>query len=80
MIEVGGSSTVAGGGDPNALSGKVKKAKVDKSQLESLQKLSPEQYQKKSQKLPDTTELPGQAPPKDNQKPGGGDDSGTVIK
>ena len=67
------------GGDKDALSGKKKEATVDRSQLKDLQGLSPEEYQKKSRKLPDTTILPGKAPPKDNAAPGGGS-SAEVIK
>ena len=66
-------------GDPNALSGKAKEATVDRGQLQQLQNLSPEQYQKKAAKLPDTTKLPGTPPPTDNRAPGGGG-GGEVIK
>ncbi len=76
-VSAGGGS-ISGKGDPDALSGKKKSAKVDKKQLEELKKLSPEEYQKKSQKLPDQTELPGKAPKKDDKKPGGGSE-GTEI-
>ena len=38
----------------------------------------PDEYQKKSRKLPDTTKLPGKAPPKDNKKPGGGDGTAAI--
>jgi hypothetical protein len=76
-VSAGGGS-ISGKGDPDALSGKKKSAKVDRKQLEELKKLSPEEYQKKSQKLPDQTELPGKAPKKDDKKPGGGSE-GTEI-
>jgi hypothetical protein len=69
---------LAAQGDAGALSGKKKSATVGKKQLEQLKKLSPDQYQKKSSKLPDNTKLPGKAPPKDNKKPGGGG-GGQVI-
>ena len=39
----------------------------------------PSEYQKKARKLPDTTKLPGKAPPKDDKKPGGGGE-GDVIE
>ena len=49
-----------------------RRATVGKNQLKELQGLSPEEYEKKAKKLPDTTKLPGKAPHKDNKKPGGG--------
>jgi hypothetical protein len=67
-------------GDRDALSGKKKEATVDRSQLKQLQGLSPDQYQKKARKLPDTTKLPGEAPKTDNKQPGGGSGGGTEIK
>jgi hypothetical protein len=66
-------------GDPDALSGKRKEATVDRQQLQQLQNLSPSEYQKKANKLPDTTKLPGKPPPTDNKAPGGGSDT-QVIK
>lgn len=70
---------------------KFKKAKVvkvstddagaksaSKSDLQSLDKLSPEQYQKKSKKLPDKLKLPGKAPKKDTKKPGDGTKQETI--
>jgi hypothetical protein len=70
VIEVSSS----GGGDA------AKKGTVDKSKLEDLKSSSPEEYQKKSKKLPDETKLPGKAPPKDNKKPGGGSGGGETIE
>jgi hypothetical protein len=75
----GGAGVSSSGGDPNALSGNKKSATVDKSQLQRLQNLSPQEYQKQSRKLPDTTALPGKPPPKDTKPPGGGS-GGTTIK
>jgi hypothetical protein len=75
----GGAGVSNAGGDPAALSGKKKAAKVDRSQLQQLQNLSPEEYQKQSRKLPDTTELPGKPPATDNKQPGAGS-GGTTIK
>jgi hypothetical protein len=46
--------------------------KVSKGSLKGLQNLSPQDYQKKSKKLPDKLKLPGKPPPTDNKKPGGG--------
>jgi hypothetical protein len=66
-------------GDKDALSGHKKEATVGKDQLKGLQKLSPDEYQKKAKKLPDKTKLPGKAPPKDDKKPGGGS-KGDVIE
>ena len=63
---------LASEGDKDALSGKKKEATVGKDQLKELKDLSPKEYQKKAKKLPDTTKLPGKAPPKDDKKPGGG--------
>jgi hypothetical protein len=60
--------------------GAAKKGTVDKSKLEDLKGSSPEEYQKKSKKLPDETKLPGKAPPKDNKKPGGGSGGGETIE
>jgi hypothetical protein len=77
-VSAGGGS-LASEGDKDALSGKKKEATVGRSQLKELQGLSPEEYQKKAKKLPDTTKLPGKAPPKDEQKPGGGSE-GDVIE
>jgi len=60
-------------------SGKKKKsATVDRSALKDLQNSKGGDYNKKSAKLPDTTKLPGKAPPKDNKKPGGGSDQGAI--
>jgi hypothetical protein len=47
-------------------------ATVDKQQLQELDKLSPEQYQKKSKALPKTLGTGGKAPPKDSKPAGGG--------
>jgi hypothetical protein len=78
VIRVSAGGTLAGAGDADALSGK-KEATVGKNQLKALQGLSPEQYEKKAKKLPDTTKLPGKAPPKDDKKPGAGGE-GDVIE
>jgi hypothetical protein len=73
-----GGGGLAENGDPGALSGKKKEATVGKKQLEQLKKLSPDEYKKKSSKLPDTTKLPGKAPPKDDKAPGGGGGGETI--
>lgn len=73
------STGVASAGDAGALSGHKKEATVGKNQLKGLQKLSPDQYQKKARKLPDTTKLPGHAPKKDKKAPGGGQGGAQVI-
>jgi hypothetical protein len=59
----------SGGGSGGSSKGEKK---VGKSQLKNLDKLTPQEYQKKSRKLPDKLKLPGKAPSKDNKKPGGG--------
>ena len=79
IVQVSAAGGLAAKGDKDALSGKKKEATVGKSQLKELQGLSPEQYQKKAKKLPDTTKLPGKAPPKDDKQPGGGS-QGDVIE
>jgi hypothetical protein len=76
----GGGGVSSSGGNANAFSGHTKSATVDRSQLQQLQNLSPQQYQKQSSKLPDQTALPGAPPPKDNKPPGGGSGGGSVIK
>jgi hypothetical protein len=81
VIEVSGAGGAVSdaGGDKNALAGGKDSANVDKSQLQKLQGLSPQEYAKQSRKLPDQTILPGKAPPTDNAAPGGGSDA-EVIK
>lgn len=75
----GGDSKLSdSGGDKDALSGKKKEATVDRGQLDQLQNLSPEEYQKQARKLPETTILPGKPPPKDNKAPGGGTGAETI--
>jgi hypothetical protein len=79
VIKVSAGGGLAAQGDAGALSGKKKSATVGKSQLQQLQHISPDQYSKKSSKLPDTTKLPGKAPKKDKKKPGGGSGGGITI-
>ena len=67
----GGASSASGGSDKGATP-----QKVSKQQLKQLNNLSPQQYQKQSQKLPKKVATPGKPPPKDNKKAGGG--SGSV--
>jgi hypothetical protein len=50
------------------------------SDLEALQQQSPEDYQRASERLPDTIATPGAAPPTDNKAPGGDSGGGAVIK
>jgi hypothetical protein len=76
VVEVSGGdgsskSSSAGDGAKEA----PKDQQVSKKQLEDLNNLSPEEYQKKSQKLPKTIGTPGKPPPKDNKPAGGGSDS-----
>lgn len=49
-------------------------------QLEDLTKSSPEEYQKKSRKLPDEVSTGGKQVPKDKQAPRGADQGGTTIE
>lgn len=51
--------------------------KDDTSTLSNLDKLSPEDYAKQSQKLPDQVGTGGTPPPKDNKPAGGGSDTET---
>jgi hypothetical protein len=53
-------------------------SKAKNTQLKSLDNLSPEQYQKKSQKLPKTVGTGGAPPPKDNKPAAGGGDFQTI--
>ncbi len=46
--------------------------------LKKLEKLSPEQYQKQSLKLPKTVDTGGAPPPKDNKAPAGGGSFDTI--
>jgi hypothetical protein len=78
VLKVSAGGGLAENGDAGALSGHKKEATVGKKQLEQLKKLSPDQYNKKSAKLPDTTKLPGKAPPKDKKAPGGGGGGETI--
>jgi hypothetical protein len=77
-VSASGGGSLASKGDAGALSGKKKSATVGKQQLQQLQHLSPDKYSNKSKKLPDTTKLPGKAPPKDKKKPGGGGGGQTI--
>lgn len=45
---------------------------ADEQAVQSLEKASPEEYQKQSQKLPKEVGTSGKAPPKDNKAPAGG--------
>ena len=51
---------------------------VDKGALKELESASPNDYSKKSRKLPDKLKTEGKPPPKDNKKPGGGGDVETI--
>ncbi len=79
QVSASGGGSLSGNGDAGALSGKKKSATVGKKQLQQLKNLSPDQYQKKANKLPNTTKLPGKAPPKDKKKAGGGSGGGQTI-
>jgi hypothetical protein len=53
-------------------SGAKSKGTLDDQALKDLESLPPEERQKAGTKLPDETALPGEPPPKDDKKPGGG--------
>jgi len=74
VIEVSTDSTsTASSGSGSAGS------KASNPALQDLQSSSPEDYAKKSKKLPDTVGTGGAPPPQDNKAPGGGS-GGTTIK
>lgn len=77
VIEV---SATAGAGESgkNGAGGAGGGAAADPA-LQDLQNASPEDYSKKSKKLPDEVGTGGAPPPTDNKAPGGGSE-GTVIK
>lgn len=52
---------------------------ASRDELEQLENSSGDDYEEASQNLPDTIAIPGEAPPKDDEAPGGGT-SATVIK
>lgn len=53
-------------------------AAVDTQELQEQQNASPEEFQKRSKKLPKTTELPGEPPAKDGGTPGGGTEAESI--
>ena len=75
VVEVSDSGATASSGN---FAGK-KKATLNQKDLENLNNLSGNDYEKQSRKLPTTTVLPGKPPPADGKAPGGGG-GGTVIK
>jgi hypothetical protein len=76
VIEVSGDAAAgAGSGGDSGGAG----SKATNPALTDLQNSSPEDYSKKSKKLPDTVGTGGEAPPTDNKAPGGGT-GGTTIK
>jgi hypothetical protein len=62
-----------------AKGGHDKVVQASTADLQALENASGADYAEQSKKLPDTIATPGEAPPKDNVKPGGGS-SGTTIK
>jgi hypothetical protein len=73
VSESGGSSGSSDSGGGTA------KGSTSKKALQDLNNLSPQEYQKQSQKLPDKITTPGkQAPLDKTKKPGGGSDSETI--
>ena len=76
VIEVSNSGGSSGGSDSG---GGTAKGSTSKKALENLNNLSPQEYQKQSQKLPDKITTPGKKAPIDKSKPvGGGSDSETI--
>lgn len=67
---------VKGGGETGAR----EEREVSESELEELENQSPEEFQRRSRRLPDDTALPGEPPPADNREPGGGSDDEAVIE
>lgn len=63
--------------DSSAVDESSAPVKDDTSKLKQLEKLSPEDYQKQSQKLPDEVGTGGKAPPKDNKPAGAGSETET---
>lgn len=76
VIEV--SADAGAGADSGGGSGSSD-SKATNPALGGLENTSPEDYSKKSKKLPDTVGTGGDAPPEDNKAPGGGS-GGTTIK
>ena len=78
VVEV---STAAAGADaPEASSPPVEVDPAETKALQDLENASPEDYVKKSKKLPDDIGTTGTPPPVDNVAPGGGSDDGTTIE
>jgi hypothetical protein len=76
VIQVSDSGSSGGSGSGG---GKSVKGSTSKQALQNLDKLSPQDYQKQSQKLPDKITTPGKQAPIDKSKPvGGGSDSQTI--
>lgn len=69
-------SDLTGGGGSGTTEDPVQASTAD---LEALESASGENYSDASENLPDTIATPGEAPPVDNEAPGGGS-SGTTIK
>ncbi|MBA2515791.1 MAG: hypothetical protein H0V22_00465 [Solirubrobacterales bacterium] len=71
--------------DSNQASGKTKEpSKAEQAKgakaIQDLDKASPEEYQKKSAKLPKTIVTPGKPPPKDSKPAGGGSGGGQTFE
>jgi len=85
VIEVKAASSAsdaatAGGSSPGEAAGSTpsKPATISRSKLKEAENLDPEAFQKQSKKLKKTTAIPGKAPPKDNEAPGGGSKAETI--
>lgn len=72
----GGSKGGGGGGDGSAAVEEPEQISTD--QLEALENTSGDDYSEAAEKLPDTIQLPGEPPPRDNVDPGGGTDANVI--
>ena len=81
LIEVSSGSGTVGSDvrDEATRSGKAADPAAQKK-LEDLKSSSPEEYQKKSRKLPDELSTGGKKLPKDKQAPRGAEQGGTTIR
>jgi len=75
VVEVSDSGGATGASDSGSTSAPSASDTKSKKDLEGLDNSSPEDYQKKSAKLPKKVATPGKPPPKDNKPAGGGSDS-----
>jgi hypothetical protein len=70
VVQVGAGAAAGGGGG----GGEAAKPAAGREEIEKLDELSPDEYQKKSKALPKEVGIEGKPPPKDNKPAGGGSD------